>query len=209
MLKRFGVMLYRLGLAGLTIWAIVRQLQSSSRLASFHASNFFSFFTIESNILACAVFIIGSGLIVFGAQRRWFEAIRGAATLYMVTTGLIYAALLSGNEVALQTTLPWVNTVLHQIMPVAVLLDWIVVRPSSSITQKQLLAWLGFPVAYVVYSLLRGSHVSWYPYPFLDPRPHGYLHVLIYSIGIAVTIIGLAYIIRMLGNRKHLRGSVL
>jgi hypothetical protein len=33
-------------------------------------------------------------------------------------------------------------------------------------------AFLVFPVAYAIYSLVRGGLTGWYPYPFLDLRAH-------------------------------------
>lgn len=200
--KRIAIASYRASLAILTSLAVWQQFHAGTRLIHFQAINFFSFFTIESNILACMAFLLGAFFILRYKQPAWFDQLRGAITVYMVTTGLVYAVLLSGNEVALQTTLPWVNTIVHQVMPIAVLADWIVMRPKQRITQKQLLAWLLFPVVYVNYSLLRGPHAQWYPYPFLDPRPHGYLMVLAYSIGIAIAITALAYLVRAIGNRR-------
>jgi carbon starvation protein CstA len=61
-------------------------------------ANFFSFFTIESNLLAIVVLLIGGVLDPRGARWAW---LRGAATLYMVITGIVYAALLANAEVGL------------------------------------------------------------------------------------------------------------
>ena len=109
--------------------------------------------------------------------------------------------LLRGLEESLQTAIPWVNTVLHYIMPITMLLDWILNPPIKKITWKQgKLAFI--PVFYVVYSLIRGSIVNWYPYPFLDPRIGGYGKVLLYSIGIAVVIGSICILVRFLGNRN-------
>ena len=74
--------------------------------------------------------------------------------------------LLRGLEESLQTAIPWVNTVLHYIMPITMLLDWILNPPNKKITWKKSCKLALIPVFYVVYSLLRGSIVNWYPYPF-------------------------------------------
>ena len=60
--------------------------------------NFFSFFTIESNLLAIVVLLIGG---VGDPQSERWAYVRGAATLYMVITGIVYAALLANEEVGL------------------------------------------------------------------------------------------------------------
>ena len=50
------------------------------------------------------------------------------------------------------------------------------------------LTWLVVPLAYLVYSLVRGAVVDWYPYPFMDPGEHGYAGVAVTSVVIAVVL---------------------
>ena len=65
-----------------------------------------------------------------------------------------------------------------------------------------------FPLLYVVYSLIRGPFVNWYPYPFLDPRIGGYGRVFLYSIGISVVIGAICGLVKMLGNRSlHIKNN--
>lgn len=159
----------RLFFGGLTIAAILTQLQYSINTDR-SITNFFSFFTIQSNILAAIIFIfVGVGVLAQQKSNPQFALIRGAATLYMTMTGIIYALLLSGNEIALQTTIPWVNTVLHYLFPAVVLLDWLFFPPKFNLRFKKALMWLLFPAIYLIYSLIRGSITGWYPYPFLNP----------------------------------------
>jgi cytochrome c oxidase assembly factor CtaG len=207
MFKRYGTAVYRLFFAGLVIAAVVTQLVIGLDKPTFKISNFFSFFTIESNILAALIFLIAgcAGLRAGSTaasrraaakkQRGQLAWIRGAATFYMTATGIIYALLLSGLEESLQTATPWVNTVLHYVMPVAVLADWLVNRPERQISAKQAMAWLVFPVAYVGYSLVRGHITGWYPYPFLNPGKDGYLHLAVTCIIIGAGLAGLAWLL--------------
>ena len=112
---------YRLFFGGLTLVAVITQLIVSSERPTFSLTNFLSFFTIESNIIAAVLFII-SGLLTFkGGESTAVSIMRGAATLYMTVTGVVYILLLSGLEESLQMTLPWVNIALHYVMPAAVL----------------------------------------------------------------------------------------
>jgi hypothetical protein len=142
-------------------------------------SNYFSFFTIESNVLAAVVLLVGG--LADPRSDRW-AYLRGAVTLYMTITGIVYAVLLSNQDVGL--TAQWVNDVLHQVIPLLLLADWVFRPPWPRVSYPAALAWLAFPLAYFAYSLLRGAVVDWYPYPFLDPRPHGYDHV----VGMAVVL---------------------
>ena len=54
---------------------------------------------------------------------------------------------------------------------------------------------LVYPVAYGAYSLIRGPIVDWYPYPFLDPRVHGYPYVTVMMIFVAIVGLALAWLL--------------
>lgn len=182
-----------LGVAGITT-QLINSIQQGRDLV-----NFFSFFTIESNIFAAIILlIVGIGSFTHKKSNPQFALLRGAATLYMTMTGIIYILLLSGNEVSLQTTIPWVNAVLHYILPVVVLLDWLCFPPKFHLSYGKASLWLVFPVAYLTYSLIRGAFTSWYPYPFIDPVQNGWPTVLVISIiiGMGVTLLALALAFR-------------
>ncbi|MGW5981689.1 Pr6Pr family membrane protein [Bacillus mycoides] len=202
------IAIYRLLLSLLAFSALITQFVTRAQVKPFNPVNFFSFFTIESNILVAVILLFSSlGTALFGRSEQ-FGVLRGAATVYILTTGLIYFLLLRGLEESLQTPIPWVNTVLHYIMPLAMILDWVINPPTKTITWKQATSWLVFPLLYVVYSLIRGPFVDWYPYPFLDPRIGGYGRVLLYSIGIAVVIGAICGLVKMLGNRSlHIKNN--
>lgn len=185
----------RIGFGLLALLAIVVQLAQTMQNGN-SVVNFFSFFTIESNILAALVLlIIGFGALAGAKAQRSFAFIRGAATLYMVITGIVFALLLAGLEQRLQVTIPWVNIVLHYIMPVVLLLDWLLFPPKFRFSFAQTLGWLIFPLLYLIYTLVRGSFVAWYPYPFLDVSQVGWVSVSIMSVVIAVGALGLAWVL--------------
>ncbi len=147
--------------------------------------NFFSYFTIESNLLGAFV------LLTFAAVARpsaVAELVRGAAVAYLVVVALVVVFLLSNLELGL--TAAWVDTVLHRVTPAVVVLDWLVFPPRMRLPLHRTLLWLGYPLAYVVYSSIRGPLASWYPYPFLDPgKVGGAAGVAAYSAGIAVALV--------------------
>jgi hypothetical protein len=186
---------YKILFGILGISAIITEIVALVSRGIFSPGNFFSFFTIESNVFAAIILIISGIMVLAGKSSRLLTVLRGAATLYMVTTGIVFALLLSGLEAGVLTAVPWDNTVLHYIIPLAVLVDWIVDPPRKKIAFKTASVWLAFPIIYVVYSMIRGSVVNWYPYPFLNPTTSGYLGVLVTSIGIAVTVLVLTWIL--------------
>lgn len=55
-------------------------------------------------------------------------------------------------------------------MPVFYVVYWLVHVPKASLRWTQPVAWLVYPLAYLMWTLLRGASVDWYPYPFVDAR---------------------------------------
>jgi hypothetical protein len=190
----------RLAFAAFDIAAMVQAIGHAASLV-----NFFSFFTIESNLMAIVVLLVGG---TADPRSRGWAWIRGAVTLCMVVTGIVYAALLANAEVGL--TAAWVNSAMHQVIPAVLLLDWLCFPPWPSRAEGgrgwPALAWLAFPLLYLTYSLSRGAAVDWYPYPFLDPRhPGGYGRVALYCVVLTVLMALLALVIAAIGRWRAAR----
>jgi hypothetical protein len=187
--------------AGLILAAVIAQL---SRQVDRHASvvNFFSFFTIQSNLFAAVILAITGVVSVRGQSIERYAMVRGAATTYMVTVGITYTLLLRGLEDSLNTTLPWVNTVLHYLMPLVLFVDWAVDPPRRGIDVRGALWWLVFPLAYSVYSLVRGPFANFYPYPFINVDLHGYPRVLLTCVILAVAIAAIASAVTWYSRRR-------
>ncbi len=49
-----------------------------------------------------------------------------------------------------------------------------------------------FPVLWLVFTLIRGAFVGFYPYPFVDVDEHGYGRVLLNCLLVAVLFLALA-----------------
>lgn len=188
------------GLLGLS--AVVTEIAVLVNQGVFNPFNFFSFFTIQSNI-AAAILLLYLALANNMSQR--VQVVRGAVVLYMLMTGVIFALLLSGLADVRLTAVPWDNTVLHYIMPIVVVLDWILYPPKKKLPIQAVWAWVVFPLVYVVYTLLRGSMVSWYPYPFLNPQTSSYIDVGIVSMVMALFVVTAAFILRSLQPKTKKR----
>ena len=196
---RTWIRVLRAAWAAVTLAAVMTQLVFGLARPTFSVTNFLSFFTIQSNLLAALALLVLAVRGTDGVAAMW---LRGLATLCMVTTGIVYVLLLSGLEEQLQTPIPWVNTVLHYAGPVLLLLDWFGDRSGPDLGVRRALLWLLFPLAWLGYSLVRGPIVDWYPYPFLDPRPGGYGPVLVACLGIAVVVSGLALLLARFPRRR-------
>ncbi|GAA1424176.1 Pr6Pr family membrane protein [Agrococcus citreus] len=162
--------------------------------------NFFSFFTIESNIIAMVVLAV---LVAaqLGRPRigRRFDVLLLCASTYMVVTGIVYNTLLRGIELPQGATLGWSNEVLHLIAPLWLLVDWLLSSAKRDVRFADVSIVAIFPVVWLGYTLLRGPSTLdqatgrdwWYPYPFLDPATHanGYAGVAIMCVIVAATVL--------------------
>lgn len=200
--NRSAIASLRLAFGILTLAAIGVQFVSASHEPSFHPANFFGFFTILSNTLAALVFL-------FVATRtpnvsHAVDVLRGAATLAMALVGIIFSLLLANLD---SNVVPWVNVVVHYVMPTVVVIDWVVDPPTTRLDARDAALWLAFPLAYVTYTLARGAIVHWYPYPFLDVDARGYPIVGAYVASIFVFTLVLAAVVRLVARWRSGKGS--
>ena len=194
----------RVGFGALALAAVIAQLAIQIDAGS-PVTNFLSFFTIERNILAGAVLIM-TGLLPLAKRPMWWDNLRGAVTLYMVATGIVYNTLLLDVDVG--NLASWVNNVTHRVMPLVMLADWLIAPPRARIERRSTLSWLIFPLVYCGYSLARGPFVDFYPYPFLDPRlDGGYGRVAVFVVILAVAFGLLALLVAWVGNRLSVRDT--
>ena len=203
--KRLTLIAARLVFGILDLVAITIQVIYLVHNRALNLVNFFSYFTILSNVFAALVLIISTLYLLRKRKPSHTEdLIRSGAVLYMAVTGIIYATLLSGQSLGL--LMPWVNDVLHRLMPVIVVADWLYQPARTKLKLKQIPLLFIFPIVFVVYTLIRGPIVHWYPYPFLDPsKSGGYSGVALYCIGILVLFYILSWLLVYSGNklRRH------
>ena len=145
--------------------------------------NFFSFFTIQSNILVALV-TSSAILTPHSAPAKLLSgtSIRTAVALYIMVVSLVYNTVLRGL-VPLAGLGLLADTMLHVIIPILYLIYWILATRFKTLSYHKGLAWLIFPFAYLIYSLIRGAMVGWYPYPFLNAGQLGYEKVMLNVVG--------------------------
>jgi len=195
--------------AALIVAAMVVQLVHNfgiwTKLGILHLENlpinFFSYFTIDSNVGTVVVFLIGAVVLLRKMEDpRWFGVLRACVVAYMVVTGIVYNTLLRGIEIPVNQVVPWTNEVLHVVGPLLVLLDWLLAPGRVRLGWKTLWWVVSFPIVWAIYTMIRGPLAyndvaqkrTWYPYPFLDPSlaPEGYVSVAFYVVLIAAVICG-------------------
>lgn len=161
--------------------------------------NFFSFFTILSNV------IVASVLTAVAAGRAPAASRLGAATLYIAVVGITYSVALRHiwNPQGWQLV---ADRLLHDAVPVLAVLVWLYVAPKGRLGMAVIPAWLIFPVAYLGWSLARGAVDGWYPYYFIDAGKLGYAAVARNAV-IVTVLFGLVALVivgldRVLGRRR-------
>lgn len=117
-----------------------------------------------------------------GSER--FTSIRGAVTLCMVLTALMYGTFISpGFEGAVR----------HALGPFILVADWIL-HPAPRQTFKPILLWPVLPISYFAYILVRGAFVGWYPYEFFNPEnASGWLGVIRFAVIILILLLATAF----------------
>ncbi|WP_018177614.1 Pr6Pr family membrane protein [Jongsikchunia kroppenstedtii] len=194
--RTWWVRTFRLAAAALGLAALITlPVNAVDKNGSFDFGNYFSYFTVLSNVLAVAVLLVGA-LAVPSAS--WFTWLRGLATTCMVVTAVVYAMLLRNIDVQLNTQ--WINDVMHRYLPLIMVIDWIVLS-ARNLPARSWISWLTAPLVYGVYSLIRGPIVDWYPYPFIDPRSQGYGSMVVSLIIVFAGMIAMSAGVAWLGTR--------
>jgi len=155
----------------------------------------FSTFTYEVNLVAAAYFIWA---LLRPAAARERPGLRGAIVLYVVVAGVIWNVYLT--EMSMGYTVQ--NVLLHIVSPLLVGLDWLLVgRSQDRVTWWHPLAWLGYPLLYLIGTLVYlNSQRGRFLYYFLDIDQIGLpalaRNVALLGIGFAV----LGYLVLGLGR---------
>lgn len=167
--------------------------------------NYFSFFTILSNLLvamACTCPLIAPS----SRAGKFFSR-------YTVQSGITLAIIIVGATYSIALRHIWkpegwqkvADVLLHDIVPILYALFWFFFVPKGVLQWRDLPYWLIYPLVYLVYSLLRGAIINRYPYYFIDANAIGYPKALL-NIGlvtVAFFLIGslLVAINRLLARR--------
>lgn len=161
-------------------------------------SGLLPYFTIQSNV-AYGVF---AGWAAF-RDRTAPAALKGAVTLYVAITGLVYHLVLtnpaSGFSVGPVDRTPTEaigNQLLHTIVPLLAVLDWLIFDQRRRFRWRYAAYWLAFPLGYLGFALVRGLITHTYPYPFIDVRDLGYDGVALSAVFFAAAfwLLGLGFV---------------
>jgi hypothetical protein len=149
---------------------------------------YLSYLTIWSNVLVAW----SAATLALGLDRdtRAWRALRLDAVIVCFGGGVVHFFLLRpvldvhGADLL-------ADRLLHLVVPLLAVAGWFLFGPRGRVSRSDLLPFLALPVLWLVYTLLRGAFVTWYPYPFLDVAEHGYGRVLLTCVGVGGFLVAL------------------
>lgn len=141
----------------------------------------FSFFTISTNLI---VVIMGGALLLGNGRLHQFfssAAVQSACCLYITFVGLGFWLLLGGPQ-GIESWFGWIPEICgHSLSPVLGAIFWFLYVPKGKLQGRHPVIWLSYPILYLVYWLIRGPLVGYYPYFFVDVNLLGYRGVAVWS----------------------------
>ncbi|MFE9771412.1 Pr6Pr family membrane protein [Streptomyces sp. NPDC005931] len=172
-------------------------------------------FAVQSTLFLALV-------LLMSARRAWSArhplpgSLAGAALLYTLLAFLVHHTLLADAAPAYAPTAdathpaPWptsaADLVIHTVVPLAALLDWLLLSPPGRMRLRQTAPWLLYPLVYLIFVLARGELLPGTParylYPFLDVDQHGYRGVLGNALLLGLALYALAVLLVALDHAR-------
>ena len=157
------------------------------------------YFTVLSNLLCVLYFIVDIIYIVRGGEDCvWFPALKGSAMM-AITVTLLVAHFILGMRFTMADSSGVSLLIVHYVVPIMTILDWLLFDPKSYIKKISPLIWTIGPLLYFVYAMIAArigdgiGYNSRYPYPFLDVDALGWGRVILTVIALVVFFIALGY----------------
>lgn len=214
MTPRTATGIIRLALAATGVVALVARFLWAFGSVTFSSDNFFAYLTIQSNIAFVVVMILaGMRALRTGFDPVWLTTARATVLACILVAGIVFALLVQQAGVrAYRIDVPWSDQILHFVLPVLALIEWLAAPGRGRAKPRAVLAALVYPVLWGVVTIIRGPLVGWYPYFFLDPaQVSGFLEFALIS-ALALTLfctlsagIVLCTRARPFGERMHQR----
>lgn len=199
---RILAIVLRLSGATLSMFAMLYQLFAVHIPMGYSVLNFFSYFTNLGNMMISFVFVVSAIRLIRGRldPSETDVAVRGGFVVYILFVGLVFNTLLTDTD--LGSLLPWVNAIMHFVLPVLGIVDWILWPPRRRLPLSTVWWWMLWPAVYATAAVVRGGFVDgFYPYPFFNPEAvGGYGVVLALCLAMVVGFMVIAFAVWGLGN---------
>lgn len=178
-------------LAGVVISAITAANNTGGHFdpAAARVANTFAYFTIQSNLL------VGLAALLLAVRpdrsSTVFAVLRLSGLIAITITALVFHSVLA-QTLDLKGWDAFGNQLVHTVVPVMAVVGWLLFGPRRLVSAR--IAWISsiFPVCWVTFTLIRGTIVHWYPYPFIDVTELGYGRVAANCVLATLLMLGLA-----------------
>ena len=152
------------------------------------------YFTVQSNILLGLVTLRFLVREIGGYETgsRLDALLRGCILLSISVTGIVFHLLLA----PLAGTVSFPSHVLHTIVPLAFIVDWLVFAPKGGFRLRDIAVWVAYPLAYLAVNLVTARFDGFYPYGFMDASKLGYRGVALNTLVLlaAFCLLGAVYV---------------
>lgn len=163
---------------------------------------FWSFLTIWFNVIVAGT--CASLMIDPLRDGRVWRALRADGVVLAAGGGLVHWFLLR-PILDLHGADYLADKLLHIVVPVMAIAGWLRFGPRARLDRADLAAFLLVPIAWLVYTFVRGAIVDWYPYPFIDVSQLGYAGAVRNAVAIALVMAALAAAASWIDSRLVLR----
>jgi hypothetical protein len=180
--------LVALAILGSITWQITDRLAHGL----FRPTEYFSYFSIQTSLIAGAT-LLWTGVTSWSgrAESKAQVIVRLAATACYILVSLAYNLLLRGTANDPRDgnydwpVLP--NEIIHVWAPLALTVGWLLVQGQVRLKLRAALWVAVYPLAWLIFSVLRGLATGWWPYWFIDPTGDGGVAGMFTYIG-AITV---------------------
>lgn len=185
---------------GLQLWLLLGTTRASGGTVVDALWQYLSFFTVLTNLF---IAVVATATVFRPDAERGLAGgmARGCATTAIVVVGISYHLLLR-NVWDPQGWQLVADVSLHYVMPILGLLWWLWLPPQATLGRRALLVWAIYPLAYLVYALLRGAATGRYAYPFIDVAALGYPRVTINAVVLAAAFFAVGVLLRLAARRR-------
>lgn len=176
------------------IIAIIWQVTDRVANNNFRPGEYFAYFTIHTSMIAAVVLTVAAIRELQGkADTKALTLARLSVSTYAIVVAVVYNALLRGTKVLPGDpdygydwpVLP--NEILHVWAPILIVLDFALTITVTKLKFKQIFWTLLFPLAWLIFTILRGLNTDWWAYWFLNPNEDGGVNgVIMFILAIVI-----------------------
>lgn len=175
-----------------------------------------SYYTNLSNLLCILFFFVYSIIMLLNIKKEYHNYcpnLKGAITITILITFIVYNLVLRPfmhNVDGVMKINSIGNTIVHVILPIMVLLDYILFDEKGRFNKKKAYTWVLIPLMYFIFICIRAKMGgmftyagSRYPYFFLDIDEYGIPQVTINVIISIILILLLIYLYIYIDSKLH------